>query len=56
MTGLEAKLANITAIEQYGNVMKSKGLHSRAKWAYEQARRLRSDIELASGFVLPKAA
>ncbi len=56
MTGLEAKLANITAIEQYGNVMKAKGLHTRARWAHDEARRLRRTIEAVAGFVLPRAA
>ncbi len=56
MTDLEAKLANVTAIEQYGNVMRSKGLSARAKWAHDEALRLRRAIEVAAGFVLPKAA
>ena len=37
MTGTEAKLANAASIEQYGKVLKSKGLHARAAWAFSQA-------------------
>ena len=56
MTGLEAKPANITAIERYGKVMQAKGLHARAKWAHDEACRLRRAIEAAAGFILPRAA
>ena len=56
MTGLEAKLANVTAIEQYGMVMKSKGLHARAKWAQDEALRLRRALAVAAGVGQRKAA
>lgn len=56
MMNLEAKLANITAIEQYGNVMLAKGLRARAKWAHDEVQRLRREIETRIGFVMPKAA
>ena len=55
MKDLEAKLANVTAVEQYGKTMKAKGMHARARWAYEEARRLRRAIETAAGFILPRA-
>ena len=44
MSGNEAKLANAASIEAYGNVMRSKGLHARAQWAHEQARKIRVEV------------
>lgn len=44
MTGNEAKLANAASIEQYGKVLKSKGLHARAAWAFGQAAKIRAEL------------
>ena len=44
MTGYDAKLANAASIEHYGNLMKSKGLHARAAWAFAQAAKIRADL------------
>ena len=44
MTCNEAKLANAASIEQYGRVLKSKGLHARAAWAFGQAAKIRAEL------------
>ena len=44
VTGNEAKLANAASIEQYGKLLKSKGLHARAAWAFGQAAKIRSEL------------
>ena len=56
MTGTEAKLANAASIEQYGMVMKSKGLHARAAWAFGQAAKLRGEAVVAGAIEMKRAA
>lgn len=56
MTGIEAKLANAAAIEQYGMVMKSKGLRARAAWAFGQAAKLRGESAAIGATEMKQAA
>lgn len=56
MTGTEAKLANAASIEQYGKVLKSKGLHARAAWAFSQAAKIRAELLAMMAVELPRAA
>lgn len=56
MTGTDAKLANAASIEQYGKVLKSKGLNARAAWAFGQAAKIRAELVAMTAMAMPRAA
>lgn len=56
MTHCEAQLANAAAIEAYGHVMSSKGLHARAQWAQAEARKIRDGVKASEYVAVARAA
>ena len=56
MTHREAQLANAAAIEAYGKVMGSKGLHARAQWAQAEAKKICDEVRAAECRAVARAA
>ena len=56
MIGLDAKLANAASLEAYGNVMRSKGLLARARWAHAEAEKIRDLVQVLRSTRTARAA